>query len=804
MNGDESIGLTYHGLFPPEVAIVLGIVLGVGVIALYLREHGRVGPLRRILMALIRIGVVGTALFLLMRPVLVAETQGERPRGPALLIDNTFSLSQRDQRLSTEDRRRVAIAFGHLDPGSPVGEGNVPATTPENPARSRLVEAVLDNKQLDLLNGLERTGPLQVYVFGQRLRNVYGAPSLEADPEKKTEKKKTLSERIIEEAKFEEIRTALADAIHDVLNRGEGDPPSAIVVFTDGRDNESERTLNEAAKECKDLGIPLHIYGVGSSEVGNLVLKDVKVPKTVFFDDTVTVPVRWRARGFTEGGAEIVVTLGDRVVARKDVAVREGEDFRDVLSFVPRKTRAGEEERTTLRVEIRHKGEETFTDDNAIQRPISLVDRKVKLLFIENTPRWEYKFLMTALLRDRRVEARFLLAGGDRRAMSAGPPYVAEFPAARKDLFEYDLVILGDVPARFLGPEKIRWIRDFVREGGSLIMIAGREHAPSSYHKTDLAEVLPVEFSATRPPFDPLRRTSQYSPVLTRFGERAEMLQLADTPDENRRLWQTLPGFTWFMPVSGLRPGAVALLVHPRRKAGDDPAPILATHFYGKGQAVYLATDETWRWRYNVGDKYFGRFWGQVIYQMGLPHLIGSPKRVQLALERPDVVTDRPVQLFARVFDAEYRPYTGERVQARLTFLDAGPDEVRTTTEILERVSGQKGEYRTILTPCKQGRYVLKVIEPAEAELEYRVGLPPLHEMEVAGMAAEELAAAARISGGTFYREEDLHTLARNVESKTQKFTVRQEELLWNWQMLLLFVGLITLEWILRKFANLS
>ena len=49
--------------------------------------------------------------------------------------------------------------------------------------------------------------------------------------------------------------------------------------------------------------------------------------------------------------------------------------------------------------------------------------------------------------------------------MSAGPPYVAVFPATRKELFEHDLIILGDVPARFLGPEKIRWIRDFVREG---------------------------------------------------------------------------------------------------------------------------------------------------------------------------------------------------------------------------------------------------------------------------------------------------------------------------------------------------
>ena len=113
---EEAVGLSFHGLFTPAMAIVLGIILSVGVVALYLREQGKVGPFGRMVMALIRIGVIGTALFLLMRPVLVAETKGERPRGPALMIDNTRSLTQRDQRLSKEDRRRVAIVFGKEAP----------------------------------------------------------------------------------------------------------------------------------------------------------------------------------------------------------------------------------------------------------------------------------------------------------------------------------------------------------------------------------------------------------------------------------------------------------------------------------------------------------------------------------------------------------------------------------------------------------------------------------------------------------------------------------------------------------------
>ena len=56
--------------------------------------------------------------------------------------------------------------------------------------------------------------------------------------------------------------------------------------------------------------------------------------------------------------------------------------------------------------------------------------------------------------------------------------------------------------------------------------------------------------------------------------------------------------------------------------------PIVATLWYGQGQVVYLGTDETWRWRFNVQDKHFIRFWGQIIYQFGLPSLLGdSAKR---------------------------------------------------------------------------------------------------------------------------------------------------------------------------------
>jgi hypothetical protein len=223
---------------------------------------------------------------------------------------------------------------------------------------------------------------------------------------------------------------------------------------------------------------------------------------------------------------------------------------------------------------------------------------------------------------------------------------------------------------------------------------------------------------------------------------------------------------------------------------------------YGRGRAVFLATDETWRWRSGSGEKTFQRFWGQLIYQMALPHLTGTSRRVQLMLERPENVVGRPAAIFARAFDAEFRPYEAERLTGRLEPLDAPAEGARAVA--FEPVAGQPGEYRALVANDAPGRFVMTLDDPAPAALEFRVELPPEHELGVAGMAEEALREAAAAAGGAFYREEDLPGLAAAIVPRSAPFVQRHETLLWNTPMLLVFVGLISLEWLLRKFANLS
>jgi hypothetical protein len=283
------------------------------------------------------------------------------------------------------------------------------------------------------------------------------------------------------------------------------------------------------------------------------------------------------------------------------------------------------------------------------------------------------------------------------------------------------------------------------------------------------------------------------------------MLALADVPEESLKRWAELPGFHWHYPVRKLKPGATALLAHPRARMGEQPMPLLALHQFGRGQVLFLASDETWRWRYNAQDKYFGRFWGQLIYQLGLPHLLGNnSSRVRMDLEHSEALLGRPGLLYVRLLDRDFRPLRVGEVSAVLRHLDAKPGQPRERTLKLTPKEGRPGEYRCLLPHDTPGRFEVQLNTPEAATFSYRVSLPPHHELEEAGMAEEALRAGARVSGGAFYQEEDLYRLVDQVRPRTEPFTLRQEVLLWGWATFLLFVVLISAEWVLRKFSNLS
>lgn len=787
--------LTFRGGFPWWVAVVAVLLAAGAALYLYANENAKLGWVRRVLLAILRTALISLVLLLLLRPVLLAEFDGSRPRPVVLLVDGSQSMGQVDRRVSERDRDRLALARGE--------------ESTKDVARLDLVREAFANKKLDLFDRLRGVGPLQVNRFDRRLVAIEGDDPL-----------RTLQ--------ADGAQTALADAVHEVLTRFAAELPAAIVVATDGRDNGSKRTLDEVARACGEKGVPLHVYGVGSTEGGILQLKEVKAPVAVFVDekpevedDPVEVSIRFRARGFAKGTAVLTVKLGDQTVTER-FPIRDGDNLTRTVKILPRKGKEGER---PLEVSLKLEGRADVGDE--ARKVVQVRSSRVKVLYVENAPRREYRFIQPVLDRDKRVLARFYLVEAE-TALTEAPPdpesgamFLPAFPdnfpdpdPRDPDRRPYDLLILGDVPGKALGERGARAVGQFVKEGGGLVVVAGPQHT-SELVGSAIAEALPVEF--VRHEFTPeeMGRQTPFKPVLTYDGEQSAMLALDDDQNASLKLWkdeiwQTVPGFLWHYPVADLRPAATALVVHPTKKSGKPPdvkpMPVVASHYYGKGEVLFLGTDETWRWRDSTGDRLTARFWGQVVSRLGLPHLLGA-RRTQLDLERGGATLGQPGAVKARLLDPKYEPMTRPTVRATLVSLESRDEATKAREVVLRRITGQPGEYRGSLPNDTPGRHELRVnpgegVEPGS--LPFLVELPPRHELEEAGLAEEPLRAAAAASGGAFYREEDLARLPDALTPRSTEFTQRQEVLLWNPLALVAFVALVTLEWLLRKFSNLS
>ena len=73
------------------------------------------------------------------------------------------------------------------------------------------------------------------------------------------------------------------------------------------------------------------------------------------------------------------------------------------------------------------------------------------------------------------------------------------------------------------------------------------------------------------------------------------------------------------MPVR-LLPGGERLVDAVRAAVRE---PLITTRLYGGGRVVHLASDETWRWRYELADEVHQRLWNQLArYAMRMPFAV--------------------------------------------------------------------------------------------------------------------------------------------------------------------------------------
>jgi len=588
-------------------------------------------------------------------------------------------------------------------------------------------------------------------------------------------------------------RTALGDALGEVLR---GRLPSrlvGVIVATDGASN-TGASPEDVAQAYRKLKVPLHVVACGRERVGresrDVVLHSLEVPKAVFVRNVAAITAGVTLLNVARQPVVVRLLVDDEEVERRRIVTRSDQEVVSVrFRYVP--TSAGYRKVTVEAVPL---PDERATGNNRASAYLNVLSGRLSVLYVEGAVRWEFKFVRRALEEAREVDlsARVALA----------PTGQTPSPVLRSDerWDGFDVVILGDLPRGRIATGQLEGLAKAVTGGTGLICLAGYQTYGSAFFNTPLAPLFPFYLE----PFTRQREGAYRArPSQRTLGHPAVML--SKVAADNARLWTSLPELVGGVEAGRLKPAATVLL---EDGAGE---PVLIVQPYGRGRVAALLADTTWRWAVAGSSEreLHRRFWRQlVLWVAGREDL--KKENLWIELAQPRYLPQEPVSPAFHLEDVSGEAISGATVVATVTGAgDANPRKLR-----LYRTGDH---WESLLTPRGEGDYLIQARayrgdpDSPEAELIDEASARFLVErtkVELADPLAHLglLSQIAKMSGGTFRRADGLTSLFDTLSDEHRDVELEQvsRQDLWNRPLLLLLVvGLLSADWVLRKRSGL-
>jgi hypothetical protein len=611
-----------------------------------------------------------------------------------------------------------------------------------------------------------------------------------------------------------------------------------IVLLTDGQHNWGPAPAGKGG----DFPVPIYPVPLGYRQgPPMLAVANVKAPPVVFKDVDTTIEVQVKIAGIKAQDLRVELQRekqsgpGEPTLENLG-AERIRHDGRDRTYTVPFQVNLGEAGTQVLRASVRPGAPETAGQSWPNSRQVFSVhvtNAKARVLLIDGEARWEHYYLATALGRDRTIQVDRVLFDQPSLGLIAedelakiGHP-ARSLPADPDALSKYDCIILGDVtPEQLPLADRVRLEKFVADRGGTLVLSAGKRSMPLAFlegergaGETDpLLKLLPI--------FQPHAVATQlprgFRIQMTAEGELTPFLQLDPAGDVSAKIWSELPGHFWAV-VGRVKPGAVALaaLIDPAGNAkpasGNDNV-WLARQNYGFGRVVYVGLDSTWRWRFRVGDTYHHRFWGQLIRWAAADQLVvGGNDAIRFGTREPLYREGQEVELMVRLGETVSPPRAGEPAGARIIRIGEDRKEVVAALVPLTPVEAQPRVLAGRLGNLPAGDYRIEPVLPGLEDLlhdpgsptgrmrsSFRITPPPSTEMIELAVNLPLLEELASRSGGQVFAPEEVRSLAQLLREKPAVQEIASERKLWQeWGTLVVFLVLLTGEWVCRKWAGL-
>ncbi len=768
---------------PWSQLLLIAVVLGSVALVVWLyRREGSASTAYKMMLAAMRIFLILLAMFMLSEAVLSVERTGL----PFFIImaDDSASSGVIDQFAEPKMQDRAA-------------ELAKIAGKPETRAdRLSVAEGLLLKDDAKFIKELQRQHKVKFYIVSNAAR-----PLAEVDKPEEVAKAVEALKKV--EATGEQTR--LGDGLRQVLTELRGVPPTAVLLMSDGQTTEGE-PLAKAAELARQKGVPIFAVGLGDADPAkDLELSDLLVDEVVFVDDLVRFEARLQSRGFA--GQDVTLRLRRKkagsetfedVETQHVTAPPDGQAKKVEIVHRPRET--GE---ITFVLDVEKKPREINEENNSITRVVNVREERLKVLLIDGEPRYEFRYLKNFLEREKTVELSVLLLSSDVEFAEQDPFALPRFPEAKEGpdgLFSYDVVILGDADPEFLNAAQMKNLVEFVSEkGGGLLFVAGENFNPLAYKRTPLEPLLPIQLADSRNPIADGKAIPAYRPVLTAEGRNHPIFRFGRDEADSRRIWETMPELNWFFEATKKQPAAFVLAVHPQVRGQDGQGvPIILYQFFKAGKVMMNAMDDTWRWRYRVGDNGpFGRFWIQTIRFLARSKMLGQ-KQAEVTTDRRRYTRNQSIGVKVRFPNPGIAP-AGE-VTVQVQKKGQGPRKAT-----LRPTPGAKNVFEGVLPPTAEGEYEVQLLPPpvlqgALPTAAFRVD-PPAGELERVQMNEAELRRAAEISGGRFATPQNFDSVMKELPPP-QKVPLDTDPPipLWNTPPVLgLFLLTAGLEWVFRK-----
>lgn len=772
------------------------------VVWMYVRDTREQSPVWRFVLTGLRLCVLGGLLLIALNPSDRTQKQAYRPSRVIFAIDTSLSM------------RHPAEAPRDDSPGETAGA-----------SRAEAVQQVFG--QTGLLEELRRQHEVSIYTFDSRLEGPHrvlpyrepaaagSPPDTEAKPETPIEWQELTRPRGLE--------SRLGESLAELIRQTAGRTLSGIVIVSDGASNAGidPVTAHDRAIAAKARLITL---GTGTTQQPvNLAVAEVAAPTDVAINDPFEIKVFLQGQGLD--GRQVNVELlaqtegeqGEPTQIESRSVMLPADGSRAEVTFQRTPATAGKTH-YTIRAFPEVRVAEFNLQDNVQTPTVTVFDRPTRVLLVAGGPMRDYQFVRNLLYRHKSFDVDVYLQTGAPGTSQESDNLLLAFPATREQLFDYDALLCFDVDWKSLPAESFKLLYDWVAdESGGLILVAGDVNTQQiatgndGLGETDdefrpLRQLYPVVLSSyfTASRFD--QESSQAWPIaFTPEGQAAGFLQLTDDPISSAARWKEFPGFYRAYPTSGHKAAARVYARFSDPRAASEPPILMASQNVGRGQTFYLGSPEIWRLR-SVSDADYDRFWIKLIREIAQGRTKKGVKRGSLRTESQKVTLGQTVRVFARVLDAQFAPLEVETLPLEVFDPTGRP---MTPPRPLRRDPSQPGEYAGDFRASLPGTYKLDLALPDSREhmLAEVVVTTPRLEDENIRQNVRLLTELARDTGGKYLPlDQAAAELPALLPGRGEQFFIPERlRTLWDreWVMYLL-VGLLSVEWLIRKLLKLA